>query len=74
MNNIGTISYSNFNALVEMKTKFYEYFEDEIYRPSPEYNRLREKQSKLYDDIENQLNMSNIFRHIPFMDCILKMS
>lgn len=40
---------------MKLLAKFYEYFEDEIYRPSPEYNRLREKQSKLYDDIENQL-------------------
>lgn len=37
---------------LKLLSKFYEYFEDEIYRPSEEYEKLRKQQTKVSNEIE----------------------
>lgn len=37
---------------LKLLSKFYEYFEDEIYRPSEEYEELRKQQIKVSNQIE----------------------
>lgn len=51
---IQNLKYFDFKQM-KLLAKFYEYFEDEIYRPSPRYKHLQREQNKIYEELEKQL-------------------
>lgn len=51
---VKNLKYFDFKQM-KLLAKFYEYFEDEIYRPSIRYKHLQREQNKIYDELEKQL-------------------